>query len=142
MCKGCEKMIFHIKKIYVCISWYFFIMLLWIILSKKIITFLICLSALILHEAGHIITANFLKEKVSIFYILPFGFCCRLKNQNKISNDKMMKILLAGPVVSLLTAVLFLWTKEFSVSNLIIGIFNLLPVGNLDGGRILKIIQD
>ena len=89
-------MIFHIKKLYICISWYFYIMLIWIILTGKIESFFLCITALTLHELGHIITIYSLKEKISIFYILPFGFCCRLKNQNKISNKNMMKILLSG----------------------------------------------
>ena len=88
-------MIFHIKKLYISISWYFFIMIAWVILTNKIESFLLCLSALIIHEMGHIITIFLLKEKISIFYILPFGFCCRLKNQNKmklnISNEKFKK---------------------------------------------------
>ena len=35
----------------------------------------------------------------------------------------------------------FLWTKEFALVNLIIGIFNLIPIGNLDGGRIFRILM-
>ena len=141
MVKGCEQMIFHIKNMYVCVSWYFFIMIGWVILTNKTKVFLLCLVALIIHEAGHIITIYILKEKVSIFHILPLGFCCRLKNQNRISNENMIKILLFGPVTSICVAGLFLWTKEFSIVNLMIGLFNLLPFGNLDGGRVVKIIE-
>ena len=134
-------MIFHIKKLYICISWYFFIILAWVVLTNKAEAFLLCLGALIIHEFGHIITIYILEEKINIFYILPFGFCCRLKNQNKISNENMLKILLAGPVTSILVAGFFvLWTKEFAIVNFIIGLFNLLPLGDLDGGRAEKII--
>ena len=134
-------MIVHIKKLYVCISWYFFIMVLWVILNNKIESFLLCISALILHELGHIVMICILKEKINIFYILPFGFCCKLKNQNKIANRSMIKILLAGPVTSILAAGLFLlWTNEFTLVNFMVGIFNLLPFGDLDGGRIVKIM--
>jgi len=135
-------MIFHINKIYICISWYFLIMIIWVIFTGKIEAFFLCLLALIIHEAGHIITIYRLKEKINIFYILPFGFCCRLKNQNKNKNKNMIKILLAGPATSLCVAGLFLWTKEFSLVNLIIGIFNLLPIGNLDGGRVARIVKN
>lgn len=135
-------MIFHIKKLYICISWYFFIMMAWVILTNKSDTFLLCLCALIIHEMGHIVMIYVLKEKINIFYILPFGFCCRLKNQNKISNESMIKILLAGPATSILVAGVFiLWTKEFATANFIIGIFNLLPVWNLDGGRLSNFIK-
>jgi len=133
-------MFFHIKKLYICVSWYFLLMLAWVILTGKMQMFLLCFTALIIHEAGHIIMIYALKEKINIFYILPFGFCCRLKNQNKISDEKMMKILFAGPVTGILVAVLFLWTKEFAIMNFTINIFNLLPLGNLDGGRMIKIV--
>ena len=135
-------MIFRIKKLYICISWYFLIMLGWVILTHKIQSFLLCLLALMIHEMGHISMILVLKEQISIFYILPFGFCCRLKNQNQILNKKMIEILLAGPVASIVTSVLFLWTKEFALANFIIGLFNLLPISSLDGGRIVKIIDN
>ena len=132
-------MIFRINKIYLCVSWYFFLIVVWTIFTNKIESFLLCLSALIFHELGHIFVINILKEKINIFFMLPFGFCCRLKNQNKISDKNMMKILLAGPVTSFCVAGFFvLWTKDFAVINFIIGLFNLLPIGELDGGRIME----
>ena len=60
----------------------------------------------------------------------------------KIGKDKIFKIILAGPVTSFTVAgLVFLWTKEFALVNLIIGIFNLIPIGNLDGGRIFRILM-
>ena len=136
-------MIFHFRKLYVCISWYFFIMLVWVFLIGKIDAFLICLLALSIHEIGHIIMIYILKEKISVFYILPFGFCCRLKNQNKVSDKNMLKILLAGPVASIMAAGLFiLWTTDFAVVNFIMGMFNLIPFWELDGGRMAKILNN
>lgn len=132
-------MIFRIKGLYVSVSYYFVLMIAWVVFSGKIKTFFLCALALLIHEAGHITTIWLQKERINIFYILPFGFCCKLKNQNKISEMNMIKILLAGPVTSLLVAGLFLfWTKEFALINLVIGVFNLLPLGSLDGGRIFK----
>ena len=110
-------------------------------LSGKIEAFGLCLSALIIHEMGHILTAYIFGEKVSVFYILPFGFCCRLKNQSKVKKENMMKILIAGPATSIIVAGLFVfWTKEFALVNLLLGVFNLLPVGKLDGGRIIDLL--
>ena len=55
----------------------------------------------------------------------------------------MIKIIVAGPAVSLITAGLFFfWTKEFAIINLMIGIINLLPIGQLDGMRILNIMVE
>ncbi len=81
-----------------------------------------------------------LKEKISIFEILPFGFSCKLKNQTKIEDKKILKILIAGPATSFIVAGLSLfWTKNFAILNLIIGLTNLLPVYRLDGMRIINI---
>lgn len=132
-------MIFKAFGIYISISWLFLCMISFAIFSGKALAFLLCFLALILHEIGHVFMAYFLDEKINIFYILPFGFCCRLRNQSKIKKDKMIKILLAGPCTSLIIAGLFLfWTSEFSLVNFVIGIFNLLPFGMLDGGRLIR----
>lgn len=134
-------MIFRIKKLYVCVSWYFFIIFFGVLLTNKLKTFLFCFLALTIHELGHIITIYKLNEKINIFYILPFGFCCRVKNQSKINKNNMLKILFAGPVASILAAGFFcLWTKEFAISNFIVGLFNLIPIGDLDGGRIIRLL--
>lgn len=135
-------MLFKIKNVYVSVSVYFFLMVGWIIISDRINEFIYCLIALFLHEMGHILTIYKLKEKISVFYIIPFGFSCSLKNQSKIKSNKMLKIIFAGPATSFIVAgLVFLWTKEFAVTNFIIGVFNLIPLGNLDGGRIFRILM-
>ena len=132
-------MIVRLKNIYLSVSWYFLIMFIWVIISNKVSSFLFCLAALMIHELGHIITIYVLKEKISVFYILPFGFCCRIRNQNKVTDKNMVKILLAGPATSICVAgLLFFWTTEFAFVNLIVGFFNLLPISSLDGGRLFK----
>ena len=134
-------MLVKIKKVYVSISIYFFLMIGWVLISGRIQDFLYCLSALFLHELGHIVVIYLLEEKISVFYVIPFGFSCRLKNQSKIRKEKMLKILIAGPATSIIVAGLFgVWTKEFSCTNLVVGLFNLLPFGELDGGRMLPFI--
>jgi len=55
----------------------------------------------------------------------------------------MIKIIIAGPAVSLLMAGLFLfWTKDFAIINLMIGLVNLFPIGELDGMRVLNLIME
>lgn len=128
---------------YIIISPYFWIGILWCCINNKLKEFLICFIALTMHEAGHLIVAYWLKESVAVLKILPIGFMCRLKNQTQIEIRKMIKILIAGPAVSILMAGLFLfWTKDFAIINLMVGLVNLFPVGELDGMRILNIILD
>jgi stage IV sporulation protein FB len=115
-------------------------MLIWAALTGRLYNLLICFLALISHEIGHIITIYLLKEKISIFYILPFGFSCRLKNQTRVSKKNMIKILVAGPAMSLIMAgIFFFWTKEVAMINLFIALLNLMPIGELDGGRLLNL---
>jgi len=135
-------MIFRVKRLYVTVSPLFFVVLLWCFFTGRAGAFLICLLALLLHEMGHIFMIFMMGEKIAIFRIIPFGFSCRLKNQSKIAGEKMMKILIAGPATNFLVAGLFFfWTKEFAVINVLLGMFNLLPVGELDGGRLFSLIH-
>lgn len=135
-------MLFKIGKVYVSISIYFLLMIVWVILTSRVNEFLCCLISLVLHELGHIFMIYLLKEKISIFYIIPFGFSCRLKNQSVIEEGKMFKILLAGPMTSFIVSGLaFFYLKDFAVINLIIGVFNFIPIGYLDGGRIFRILM-
>jgi len=120
---------------------YLVVVILWCCINNKLKEFLICFLALTIHETGHLITAYLLHERVSVLKILPIGYSCRLKNQSQMEKKNLIKILIAGPAVSLLTAGLFLfWTKDFAIVNLMIGLVNLLPIGELDGMRIVHII--
>jgi len=132
-------MIFRLKRLYITVSPFVFTVVIWSLFTNKISSLLICLLALVLHEIGHIIMIYLLGEKIVIFRILPVGFSCRLKNQSKIVEKKMMKILIAGPAVNFLMAGLFFFrTKEFAMINFLLGMFNLMPIGELDGGRIFE----
>lgn len=135
-------MIFRVKKMYVTVSPLFFIVMIWVFFTNQMTMFLSCFFALCLHEMGHITMIFALKEKIAIFRIVPIGFSCRLKNQSKVLRKNMIRILVAGPAVNFLMAGLFfLWTKEFAMMNFLLGAFNLLPVGKLDGGRLFQLLE-
>ena len=134
-------MILKVKKSYIIISPYVFLSIFVLMLKCKLFNLILCFFALTLHELGHIIMTYILDEKISILKILPFGFSCRLRNQSQISSEKMLKILMAGPAVNFITAgLVFYWTSDFAIINFLMGIFNLLPIFELDGMRIINII--
>lgn len=134
-------MIFRIKNFYITISPYIFVSVLILLLKCRLINLFLGVLTLTLHELGHITTTYILGEKISILRILPFGFSCKLKNQNQIKKNKMLKILIAGPAVNFITAgFAFYWTPQFATINFFMGIFNLLPIYELDGMRILNIL--
>ncbi len=102
-----------------------------------------------LHELGHIIGANFFKMKVEKIEILPCGFSSTFSVKLILNskNYELKKILVAlgGPIVSLMLVILSQYVKFYGItqqeamySNLLILLFNLLPLYPLDGGRILK----
>ena len=108
-----------------------------------------------LHELGHIIAGIALKMKIEKIEILPCGFSSsfkanlmdyqyEIKNANLLTLKKII-IAIAGPILSIILAIIFSYIdipyvikQELIYSNLLIVIFNLMPVYPLDGGRIIK----
>ena len=116
-------------------------------------TYCIIMFFCFLHELGHIITAKLFKMQIEKIEILPCGFSASFFSYNSSGFPKgfsMQELIvaLAGPIVSLILALSFqyiddtnftiLTKQEVVYSNILILIFNLLPLYPLDGGRILK----
>ena len=103
----------------------------------------------ILHEIGHLIAGLILKMKPEKIEIMPFGLSISFNtnfNDNKI---KEIIVALAGPATSLALTILcnninfgYITMQEAVYSNLLILLFNLIPLYPLDGGRIIKGILD
>ncbi|MBP3256215.1 MAG: site-2 protease family protein [Clostridia bacterium] len=113
----------------------------------------------LLHEIGHMVTGILLGFKPNNLEIMPvglsIGFEGNVDNYNKkigktsILTLKKMIIALNGPITNLIFVVIFsiFSIKIFEIqretiiyANILIGLFNLLPIYPLDGGRILKYI--
>lgn len=108
-----------------------------------------------LHELGHILAGIILKMRPEKIEIMPCGLSstfranlndlnCKIKNGNALELKKII-IALAGPIVSLILAILVTYidipyvTKQDAIySNILIILFNLMPLYPLDGGRIIK----
>ena len=112
-----------------------------------------------LHEMGHMIAGIILGFKPCTLEIMPFGlsigFEGKVENYNKkigkasIITLKKMIIALSGPLTNLFFVLLFSIFKinifgierELIIySNILLGIFNLIPIYPLDGGRVLKCV--
>ena len=77
--------------------------------------------------------------------IMPFGVSILFETYKtkKQTQTKKMFIAIAGPVVNIIIAIvgwLFEWQVEIIYANILIAIFNLLPIYPLDGGRIINAI--
>ena len=105
-------------------------------IAKKKIYFITYLF-IIMHELSHMITALLLKIDIKEIVLLPFGVTA--KYAGKITAIKDLAISLAGPLASLLFAIAY-HSKLYFRINILIALFNLIPIYPLDGGRILKTI--
>ena len=126
-------------------------------LTDQIEMYLLFMFFAILHERGHLIMGMLLGFKPKGMKLIPMGvsICFHINCENyninvkngKIISLKKLLIAMAGPVTNFFIAIFFMvlnidvlnFTREEIIySNLLIGIFNLIPIYPLDGGRIIK----
>ena len=126
-------------------------------LTRQIELYGILMLFAFFHELGHLFAGVVLGFKPHSLSVNPLGLAINFKikaddynkkiKQENILALKKLFIAFAGPAVNFVLVVLFLLLdfdfltdkKEFLVyANLLIGLFNLIPIYPLDGGRILK----
>jgi Zn-dependent protease len=107
---------------------------------------LVAFGSVVLHELGHALMARRLGVRVASIDLHFFGGAARMADSSRSPGDEI-KIAAAGPAVSFALAGLGYaaatvtgWSDlvMFAGVNLVIGLFNLLPVFPSDGGRILR----
>ena len=110
--------------------------------------FFICYTLVVLlHETAHFIVAKKLGYVCHKIKLMPYGAVLDAETDDFSFYDEI-KIAIAGPLCNLflcliticlwwLWPVSFNYTEDFMLSNLVIGLFNLVPIFPLDGGRIL-----
>ena len=100
-----------------------------------------------IHEVGHMLAGLLLKLKPKTLSLMPFGISITFETYGykKLIETKKIIIALAGPLTNFLIAVLVALLHidtnlkhTIIYSNILIGVFNLIPLYPLDGGRILK----
>jgi len=104
------------------------------------------LTACILHEGGHLLAmalCGIYPDKITFY---GGGIAIDKLGMEQISDCRRLFILAAGCMVNFLISSIYFFTPEnemiqvFSAVNLLIGIFNALPIGYFDGARILEIL--
>ena len=105
------------------------------------------LAAVSVHEAGHLLMAWLCGVGIEGIRLDLFG--ARLSLTGMVSYGKEFLIVLGGPLANFLSAVLVFGFFQDSVllgegavgaffaSSVALGVFNFLPVGTMDGGRLL-----
>lgn len=124
-----------------------FIFLIIFYLTKQIKIYLIIMFFCFFHEMGHIFVGLMLKTKLEKLEVMSFGLSASfgIDFNDKNFEIKQIFIALAGPITSLVLAIVckyinfaHITTQEAVYSNILILLFNLIPIYPLDGGRIIK----
>lgn len=138
---------FRIFKTNISIAFSFFAIVAILILFDKTNYAMLGLIACILHELGHITAMCFfcISPKRIIFYGAGIKIVPDFKKTTTIFQDYL--ILLSGSMTNFIVFItLYSLSMNnfvialFSVINLVIGAFNLIPFKHFDGGRIIDLI--
>lgn len=128
-------------------------------LTKQIKLYATIMVLCIIHELGHVLMGLIMGLKVEKIEIMPLGLSVSFKINADDYNKKIKKgnilqlkkiaIAAAGPLTNLIMLLVVLHTninlkivsnEILAYANILIMLFNLLPIYPLDGGRILKAI--
>lgn len=132
-----------------------FILLVLFYFTKQIHIYAILMIFAMIHEIGHLIAGLLLGMKPEKIEIKPFGFSISFQLTTKDYNIKIKKanlleikkiiVALAGPITNLIITMITLnmqgslWqTLMLIYTNIVLILFNILPIYPLDGGRILR----
>ncbi len=123
--------------------------------TKQIEIYTIIMLFAILHELGHLLAGLLLGMRPEKMEIMPYGIAISFKLIPRDYNQKIRKgnllelkkimVALAGPITNLLIMLIVLQINsnvflslQILYSNLLLILFNLLPIYPLDGGRVIK----
>lgn len=136
-----------------------FLFLFLFLLTSQLEMYLLLMPFAIIHELGHLAAGLILKFKPEEIKLTPVGLQIQFKvsdEEYKLNNVKSYTIkkaiiALAGPLTNFIIATIMIaiaqinidlqYTYMFSLivySNLLIAMFNLIPIYPMDGGRVVK----
>lgn len=99
------------------------------------------LGAAVLHETGHILALYLFRCRIMELRIDLLGAVLEAE-QRMLSYGREMIAVLAGPAANAVAAVAFSQkgALAFAGANIILCVYNLLPIRPLDGGRALELL--
>ena len=131
-----------------------FIFLIIFYFTNQIEIYVTLIAFTLVHELAHIFVGMICGLKPKTLKITPFGISIYFekykKNGKKLLEKQKIIIALAGPIFNFLIAIFIMFLpnsifvhisqENLILSNLLLGLFNLIPIYPLDGERILKSI--
>lgn len=113
--------------------------------------FILLFSIVIIHELGHACTALSFGWRFKKIQLLPFGGVAEVEEHGNKSLHEEFFVIISGPLMNVIMLILGfscihfgIWNSSsaylFIEYNLLILIFNLLPLWPLDGGKLLQLL--
>ena len=121
------------------------------VLTANFFELCILLGIVFIHELGHAVVAHYFKWRIKSITLLPFGGMAEVDEHGNRPFKEEFFVVLAGPlqhIWMISIAYLFMQMEWISVSfyttfffyNIMVLLFNLLPIWPLDGGKLLFIL--
>jgi stage IV sporulation protein FB len=137
----------HIKT-HVTISLYFAVLIACILILDRTGLAAFALLCALIHECGHLLALHVMKLPVEKVSLKIFGINITLRNGSTMSYKQETILAVSGSAANFLTClpayVLYLFkifpqqSGAVFAFSLVLGVFNMLPIGALDGGRALQ----
>ncbi|CAM4363762.1 site-2 protease family protein [Paenibacillus tarimensis] len=119
------------------------------LLTGYFVELLVLFSIVLIHEAGHVLAAQSFGWRIREVRLLPFGGVAETEEAGTVSAWEEAVVAAAGPLQNIwMGAAAWAlgewagfdagWADYILKANLMIGLFNLLPVLPLDGGKLLS----
>ena len=132
-----------------------FLILILFYFTNQIEIYTLIMIFAIIHELSHLLAGLVLKMKIKRITLMPVGLSIEFKIPYEDLNIKILKsnklelkkilVAIAGPLINIIIIFMSIFLNiklelKYLIiySNLLITVFNLLPLYPLDGGRVLK----
>ncbi len=128
---------------------FFWLVIIGALVTGQFLEIITLFGIVVIHELGHIFAAKSYGWNISEIQLLPFGGVAKVDQINDSLWEELI-VAVAGPLQNGIMIFITMgfqrihiwspeWTTFFIEANMMIALFNLIPIVPLDGSRILKV---